>query len=146
MNWCRCLAEALSLSDKLRLRAGVASRAGREETPRLLLLPPLRQLQRCVTAPVLGTPLPPNPRPPNHHHDQRHAPLAWNATPCSIHSRRPNNPSCGRMNTDWPSLRLMSVYRAEAMVASGVFPVHFIRPRLSATRAISPASAETGRG
>lgn len=33
----------------------------------------------------------------------------WKATPCSTHSRRPNRPSCGRMNTDCPSLRLMSV-------------------------------------
>ena len=30
-------------------------------------------------------------------------------------------------------------HSADAMVASGVFPVHLMRPRLSATRAISPA-------
>lgn len=34
-----------------------------------------------------------------------------------------------------------STHSAEAMVASGVLPVHLIRPRLSATRAISPAEA-----
>ena len=42
------------------------------------------------------------------------------------------------MNTEFFSLRLTSVYRAEAIVASGVFPEHCRRPRRSATRVVSP--------
>ena len=42
--------------------------------------------------------------------------------PLSAHSRSPNSPSWGRMKMEWPSLRLTSVYRADAIVASGVLP------------------------
>ena len=38
-----------------------------------------------------------------------------------------------------------TAHSAEAMVASGVLPVHLISPRLSATRAISPAKRD-GQG
>jgi hypothetical protein len=63
------------------------------------------------------------------------------ATPCCAHSRSPKRPSCGRMKMDVLSLRLTSVYSAEAIVASGVLPWQVMRPRLMATLAISPAVA-----
>ena len=59
--------------------------------------------------------------------------------PASDQARSPNRPSAGRQNRDRPSLRLMSVYKALAIVASGVLPLRCTRPRCSAMRVISPA-------
>lgn len=61
-------------------------------------------------------------------------------SPLSAHSRSPKRPSWGRMKMEWPSLRLTSVYRADAIVASGVLPWHLIKPRCRATLAMSPAA------
>ncbi len=56
--------------------------------------------------------------------------------PC--HSFRPKRPSFGLINTVSPKRLLISVYRALAMVASGVFPLQDMYPRCSANLVISP--------
>mmetsp|Transcript_32925 Transcript_32925/g.78126 ORF Transcript_32925/g.78126 Transcript_32925/m.78126 type:complete len:208 (-) Transcript_32925:387-1010(-) len=58
--------------------------------------------------------------------------------PSVRHSRSPKRPSSGRVNTLLLPFFFTSVYRAEAMVASGVLPWHLMNPRCRAKRAISP--------
>ncbi len=53
--------------------------------------------------------------------------------PSSSHSLSPNKPSSGRVKTDVSGFLLTSVYRALAIVASGVFPWQFISSFSSAT-------------
>jgi hypothetical protein len=62
--------------------------------------------------------------------------------PASAQARNPNRPSAGRQNMDRPSLRLMSVYSALAIVASGVLPLRCTSPRCSAMRVISPGGQQ----
>merc|ERR1712091_548262 len=58
--------------------------------------------------------------------------------PSASPPRMPKRPSPGRVKTEFFSLRFTSVYSAEAIVASGVFPEHCSSPRRRATLVISP--------
>ncbi len=68
-----------------------------------------------------------------HQQTRRTAPVV----PQPNHSRRPKSPSLGRINAELPSLRFMSEYSADAIVANGVLPWQMTSPLRSAALAIS---------